>query len=94
MSKSPRFINGDTSRRATYADHGFTCPKCKSTRSRVTDSRPNDTFHLPAIKRTRECVCEWRYFTYETAEAPKPTRQIEESIRDTMLGRLSKVLLP
>lgn len=44
---------------------GLPCPKCKSHRSAVADSRPaaNHT-----IRRRRCCLdCDWRFSTYETS---------------------------
>lgn len=42
------------------------CPKCKTTRNRVIDSRPSHVEGLETIRRRRVCYgCEHHWTTYE-----------------------------
>ena len=51
----------------TQYDPGIACPRCgKVGRQWVVDSRPVKT----VIKRRRECVCGFRFSTYESLNPP------------------------
>ena len=53
-------------------DSGIVCPSCgRIGRHWVVDSRPVKAFH----KRRRECVCGFRFNTYESTEYPPSVKK-------------------